>query len=264
MYTLDDLSVRLLSELREIAEDLGIKNAKKTAKKDLIYEILDKQATLPDGELKKLKKDKSEDQKAAPAKEKEDKPKKKPTHKKRENVKEAPKKEEKSADDLLKSLDIEIENSDEKPAKEEKPAEKSEKSEDRGPRKRRENDPRAKKESNNDDSSTSKGGESRENRGESRENNRDQRKDNRNEQRSKKAQFNEDVKEFDGMIENEGVLEIMQDGYGFLRSSDYHYLASPDDIYVSPSQIKLFGLKTGDTVKGQIRPPKDGEKYFIL
>ena len=77
MYTLDDLSVRLLSELRDIAEDLGIKNAKKTAKKDLIYEILDKQATLPDGELKKLKKDKPEDQKAAPAKEKEEKPKKK-------------------------------------------------------------------------------------------------------------------------------------------------------------------------------------------
>ncbi len=264
MYTLDDLSVRLLSELREIAEDLGIKNAKKTAKKDLIYEILDKQATLPDGELKKLKKDKSEDQKAAPAKEKEDKPKKKPTHKKRENVKEAPKKEEKSADDLLKSLDIEIENSDDKPAKEEKPVEKSEKTEDRGPRKRRENDPRANKESNNDENNSNKGGEPRENRGESRDNNRDQRKDNRNEQRSKKAQFNEDVKEFDGMIENEGVLEIMQDGYGFLRSSDYHYLASPDDIYVSPSQIKLFGLKTGDTVKGQIRPPKDGEKYFAL
>ena len=264
MYTLDDLSVRLLSELREIAEDLGIKNAKKTAKKDLIYEILDKQATLPDGELKKLKKDKSEDQKAAPAKEKEDKPKKKPTHKKRENVKEAPKKEEKSADDLLKSLDIEIENSDDKPAKEEKPVEKSEKTEDRGPRKRRENDPRANKESNNDENNSNKGGEPRENRGESRDNNRDQRKDNRNEQRSKKAQFNEDVKEFDGMIESEGVLEIMQDGYGFLRSSDYHYLASPDDIYVSPSQIKLFGLKTGDTVKGQIRPPKDGEKYFAL
>jgi len=72
------------------------------------------------------------------------------------------------------------------------------------------------------------------------------------------------IKEFDGLIENEGVLEIMQDGYGFLRSSDYNYLASPDDIYVSPSQIKLFGLKTGDTVKGQIRPPKEGEKYFAL
>jgi len=67
-----------------------------------------------------------------------------------------------------------------------------------------------------------------------------------------------------GAIANEGVLEIMQDGYGFLRSSDYNYLASPDDIYVSPSQIKLFGLKTGDTVKGLIRPPKEGEKYFAL
>ncbi|MTI31858.1 transcription termination factor Rho, partial [Xanthovirga aplysinae] len=72
------------------------------------------------------------------------------------------------------------------------------------------------------------------------------------------------IKEFDGLIENEGVLEIMQDGYGFLRSADYNYLASPDDIYVSPSQIKLFGLKTGDTVSGQIRPPKEGEKYFAL
>lgn len=70
--------------------------------------------------------------------------------------------------------------------------------------------------------------------------------------------------EFDGFISSDGVLEIMPDGYGFLRSSDYHYLNSPDDVYVSQSQIKLFGLKTGDTVKGTIRPPKDGEKYFPL
>jgi len=70
--------------------------------------------------------------------------------------------------------------------------------------------------------------------------------------------------EFDGIIESEGVLEIMQDGYGFLRSSDYNYLSSPDDIYVSQSQIKLFGLKTGDTVRGIVRPPKEGEKYFPL
>ena len=80
-----------------------------------------------------------------------------------------------------------------------------------------------------------------------------------------KRNYNNYVREFDGLIINEGVLEIMQDGgYGFLRSADYNYLASPDDIYVSPSQIKLFGLKTGDTVKGQIRPPKEGEKYFAL
>jgi transcription termination factor Rho len=70
--------------------------------------------------------------------------------------------------------------------------------------------------------------------------------------------------EFDGIIQAEGVLEMMPDGYGFLRSSDYNYLSSPDDIYVSPSQIKLFGLKTGDTVFGAVRPPKEGEKYFAL
>lgn len=86
----------------------------------------------------------------------------------------------------------------------------------------------------------------------------------RNEPKSaavKKIEFNFDI---EGLIEAEGVLEIMQDGYGFLRSSDYNYLNSPDDIYVSQSQIKYFGMKTGDTVCGTIRPPKDGEKYFPL
>ena len=91
-------------------------------------------------------------------------------------------------------------------------------------------------------------------------------KDRDHSQREKKEPKHKktNIKEFDGLIVNEGVLEIMQDGYGFLRSSDYNYLSSPDDIYVSPSQIKLFGLKTGDSVKGQIRPPKEGEKYFAL
>ena len=86
----------------------------------------------------------------------------------------------------------------------------------------------------------------------------------RREQRQEKERnprFNVDI---DGIVEGEGVLEMMPDGYGFLRSSDYNYLSSPDDIYVSPSQIKLFGLKTGDTVLGTIRPPKEGEKYFAL
>jgi len=70
--------------------------------------------------------------------------------------------------------------------------------------------------------------------------------------------------DFDGIIIAEGVLEIMPDGYGFMRSSDYHYLTSPDDVYISQSQIKLFGLKTGDTIRGTVRPPKEGEKYFPL
>ena len=75
---------------------------------------------------------------------------------------------------------------------------------------------------------------------------------------------NNDRFDFDGIISTTGVLEIMPDGYGFLRSSDYNYLSSPDDVYVSQSQIKLFGLKTGDTVTGTVRPPKDGEKYYPL
>ncbi len=85
------------------------------------------------------------------------------------------------------------------------------------------------------------------------------RNDNRKEHPSQDLGYN-----FDGIIANEGVLEIMQDGYGFLRSADYHYLSSPDDIYVSQSQIKLFGLKTGDTIRGTVRPPKYGERYFPL
>ena len=90
------------------------------------------------------------------------------------------------------------------------------------------------------------------------------RTNNPNVQQQKPKNGNGSIREFDGLIDNEGVLEIMQDGYGFLRAADYNYLASPDDIYVSPSQIKLFGLKTGDTIRGQIRPPKEGEKYFAL
>jgi len=82
--------------------------------------------------------------------------------------------------------------------------------------------------------------------------------------RDNRNRYREPDYEFDAIIESEGVLDIMQDNYGFLRSSDYNYLSSPDDIYVSQSQIRLFGLKTGDTVLGQIRPPKEGEKYFPL
>ncbi len=86
----------------------------------------------------------------------------------------------------------------------------------------------------------------------------------KNPNHAKQAENSYSNLDFDNTITNEGVLEIMPDGYGFLRSADYNYLSSPDDIYVSQSQIKLFGLKTGDTVKGSIRPPKEGEKYFPL
>lgn len=208
MYTLDDLSVMLLSELKEIAEKLGIKNIKKLSKQDLIYTILDQQATMPEGEIKKIKEGGAEETAEAPKAEKKEE-KKRPRKTKKED--DAPKEEKAKSENPPKEKP---EKKDEKDSKEK------------------------------DD--------------------REAQRAEREERRKKKEAYNEEIKEFDGVIENEGVLEIMQDGYGFLRSSDYHYLASPDDIYVSPSQIKLFGLKTGDTVKGQIRPPKDGEKYFAL
>ncbi len=101
-------------------------------------------------------------------------------------------------------------------------------------------------------------------RGDSRGRRRDTRSDSRDMDRNVEPDTNRFNIELDGIIEGEGILEMMPDGYGFLRSSDYNYLTSPDDIYVSPSQIKLFGLRTGDTVRGAIRPPKEGEKYFAL
>lgn len=229
MYKIEELNDRLLSELKEIAESLGIKNYKKAAKKDLIYKILDEQAINP----KPAAERKAEEQKKEqPAQKAESKKESKPD-----------KKKSKSSDDLLSDFNLEAESKSDKPKGEKKEEGKSE-SKDKGPRDKEERKDK---------------GDRNENRGD-----RGDRRDRKSDQKSKRAEYNEKIKEFDGVIENGGVLEIMQDGYGFLRSGDYNYLASPDDIYVSPSQIKLFGLKTGDSVLGQIRPPKDGEKYFAL
>ena len=222
MYNIDDLNVRLLSELKDIAEELGVKNFKKLPKKELIYKILDYQAANPQTKKETSKK---ETAKAEPVKEENITA----TIAKRENVKKIETKDlaEKTADELLESFDMELDETFGKfEGKESKTEEKRVR-----PEPKSSSEPR-----------------------------KDQRKERKDDQGHKKPA----IKEFDGVIENQGVLEIMQDGYGFLRSSDYNYLASPDDIYVSPSQIKLFGLKTGDIVHGQIRPPKEGEKYFAL
>ena len=85
-----------------------------------------------------------------------------------------------------------------------------------------------------------------------------------NQHKEQRSRYREPDFEFEGIVATEGVLEMMPEGYGFLRSSDYNYLSSPDDVYVSQSQVRLFGLKTGDTVLGTVRPPKEGEKYFPL
>ncbi|MDH5367075.1 MAG: transcription termination factor Rho [Cyclobacteriaceae bacterium] len=238
MYKIEELNFKLLSELKEIAEQLGISNYKKLGKQDLIYKILDQQAITPESELPS-KKEKDDESK--------DKPKKKLTRVKRENVKKEEKEEkeipekgetkdkELSSQELLETFDIELDKSSVSfDATENKPEETKS------------------SESNKTPDETEKVVNE----------NKERRKPFKREDRPKRKESN--IKDFDGTISNEGVLEIMQDGYGFLRSSDYNYVASPDDIYVSPSQIKLFGLKTGDNVKGQIRPPKEGEKYFAL
>lgn len=277
MYNIDELQVRLLSELREIAEELNLKNYKKLNKQDLIYKILDQQAVLPDDKLpnKKPTESKQSEEEAKPkakpkskrksgqksnkGKEESNKPESKPSSQdqqreertrprrmNRVNVTDNPQNEGDSDDtsDLLDSFNIEVDDKDQKTSR---PSEsKSEPKEDRGKEGKESQHPKHKKENYE---------------------NRDSRPDNKKPHRENRDRGNQQsvpIKEFDGLIENDGVLEIMQDGYGFLRSSDYNYVASPDDIYVSPSQIKLFGLKTGDTVKGQIRPPKEGEKYFAL
>ncbi len=211
MYNIEDLEVRLLSELKEIAEEMGISNFKKLPKKDLIYKILDQQAIMPESTISK-----SDTMNNGP-KEDSNEPRRRP--RKRENVRDA------SPEEIALGEPLDF------------PAEKYEKEEEvvihpvieetvELPLTEKEERPERPKRSG--------------------------------------FKYNVSIKEFDGIITNSGVLEIMQDGYGFLRSADYNYLASPDDIYVSPSQIKLFGLKTGDSVKGQIRPPKEGEKYFAL
>ena len=268
MYDILQLNEMLVPELKEIAEQLELKGYKRLSKQDLIYKILDHQAIV------------GKDTKSAPKKSastvtpKAEKPKSKKVPKK-EEAKEKPQPKAKE-----ESLEAQRQTPKAKkvsaPKKEKVESVKKETNpESREPKEPRE--PREKKESRDTrDSRDSR--DNRENR-DSRDNrdrrdnrdNRDRRdnreRDNRDRDRrdsqteSNVARFNVDV---DGVIEGTGVLEMMSDGYGFLRSSDYNYLSSPDDIYVSPSQIKLFGLKTGDTVQGAIRPPKEGEKYFAL
>ena len=133
---------------------------------------------------------------------------------------------------------------------------------------RRHRQPQQNRDNQNRDNQNREGRENQNRDNQNRENppreNQNRENQNGNFKKQKQVNYRDADYEFDGIIESEGVLEMMPDGYGFLRSSDYNYLASPDDIYLSTSQIRLFGLKTGDTVKGVVRPPKEGEKYFPL
>ncbi len=281
MYNIEELRIRLLSELKEIAEELGVKNSKSLKKDELVYAILDQQAIIPEQALPKKKPSVVEtsavveEQPEAPAPVSVPNP-QEPTEFKpkfrRQNVTEvspvpteapadenqAPPREARAPKPFVKAP----KEFTPRPERRAPQAESSEETSQQAPQEsgqevtsqqaadekvnyyrveaelpRRKNF-KSPEEAHIPAAETLPGN-------------------------ARKKPFIS-PREFDGVIENEGVLEIVQDGYAFLRSLDYNYLASPDDIYVSPSQIKHFGLKTGDHIKGSIRPPKEGEKYFAL
>jgi len=250
MYNITDLDLLLISELRDIAEKLVIKNSKKLTKEELIYKILDKQAVIPDSELSnlptlpktKIAEATSSEEKTEEVVVEEPKEiiKREPIRvRKRENVRAA------EPDLLVDEVVVEA-----------KPVEVIQ-----APEPRIEKVEQVRTEPIETAPIAAEIPQSQgyqENTAEF------VPKPEKEIIQIPRRAIVPVVREFEGVITSQGVLEMMQDGYGFLRSSDYNYLASPDDIYVSPSQIKLFGLKTGDTVKGSVRPPKDGEKYFAL
>jgi transcription termination factor Rho len=260
MYDILQLNDMLVPELKELAEKLGLKAYKRLNKQQLIYKILDHQA------LKGGSPDKSDDKKES------DDKKDSSSGSKGSGGRKATPKSKSGRKTVTPS----------KTASSRRTAQKSNKADDSSNKSSNQPSKSASPSKGNQNDSNSKGnqgGGSNSGKSSAKPDSKDSGKDKSSSQSGggsrkptpkkvtpkkptpKKPKFNVDV---DGIIEGEGILEMMSDGYGFLRSSDYNYLSSPDDIYVSPSQIKLFGLKTGDTVQGSIRPPKDGEKYFAL
>ncbi len=252
MFEISDLKSKKLPELHEIAKGLKVPKFKTLKKLDLVYQILDVQAANPASVAKTAPTSVEEDKAKVDER---SKPKPKPRPRPRARV------EKDKESDTVKSseqpIKADAKTSTEKeataPVKEDF---KKGTSSDRKPKHANQQHTNAKKDhqKNNPQHKNQghkKGGHQRPEK-------------NSNFDKDLKNRYKEPEFEFDSIIESEGVLDIMQDGYGFLRSSDYNYLSSPDDIYVSQSQIRLFGLKTGDTVLGNVRPPKEGEKYFPL
>jgi transcription termination factor Rho len=286
MYDIVELNSKKVAELKQIANDLNIQKTDKLLKKDLIYKILDFQAMNPTKEMlaSETRKENrpARKRRSTPAdndktsgktsddRSNETKKYRSPRPRKRVSETTATEQHEKPAltplkDETIASVQEPVKTEESKPQlKQSKPDTPETKTTDNKdvPRRKRpfENsrgwDDRNKDRRDNQHSDSKKEPQNSDTKDAGEEKQKPE-----NEQRKVRKEF---PFEFEGMVSAEGVLEIMPDGYGFLRSSDYFYLNSPDDIYVSQSQIKLFGLKTGDTVKGSIRPPKESEKYFPL
>ncbi len=291
MFEISDLKEQKLPELQEIAKTLGVPKFRTLKKLELVYQILDYQAANPKA-IEPLVKDTKGESKETPNRQEQRTPRdqkdfrgqKDNRDNRPQNRKPYPQKTQSA--DSSKEQDVQNESSKQDiPQKNQDRREQNNHNNQKNSHHQdvKQNRPNHNKgkEGNVAERSDSKK-ETSENRNENkpkqnqsqndsqnsgnRHSNTQNGNQNHNEQgnKDKRNRYREPDYEFDSIIQSEGVLDIMQDGYGFLRSSDYNYLSSPDDIYVSQSQIRLFGLKTGDTVLGEVRPPKEGEKYFPL
>lgn len=257
MLEISELKAKKLPELQELANTLKVPKYRTLKKLDLVYQILDYQAANPNAVkaiVSEIPKEAVSEPAAAKTEERSPRP---PRHKPNPRAKQTPrekpnptqKKEPQEQEGTLEKKNDTVDPSPEKRPQENRSKENKPQHKNKNTDSRQQNDNRQK--GGNDNKRPPRDNKAKQ------DNRNNGNKDSRN--RYKEPDF-----EFDGIIESEGVLDIMQDGYGFLRSSDYNYLSSPDDIYVSQSQIRLFGLKSGDTVLGVVRPPKEGEKYFPL
>ena len=228
MYEIATLKTKKLPELQEIAKKIGVKRIAGLKKLDLIYQIVDFIASKPDDEPAK----------AAPAK---------------------PEKAKEEATEKKAPLKVfPVQKSKPKPQHDKKQG--TQKHPNNNKKQNKNNPPQGAAKNNGNNPNGNGHPNNRTNPNQGKNNNRNE----SNHNKDNRSRYREPDFEFDGIVQTEGVLEIMPEGYGFLRSSDYNYLSSPDDVYASQSQIRLFGLKTGDTILGSVRPPKEGEKYFPL
>ena len=276
MFEISELKAMKLPELQEVAKKLNVPKYRTLKKLDLVYQILDLQASNP-AAMQDQKRDKSEKPKKQEKSEVQEKteptettqnrgPKQNRGRDRREqgnrNRPHAPKEValetpvQEVAPETQKPNTQKVQKSDaSEVAAPQKPA----------PRPRENQEPKERKEFRDRKEHKERHDfKDRKSNKDARDSNEFVDRKNGNYDKDQRNKYKQPEYEFDSIIESEGVLDIMSDGYGFLRSSDYNYLSSPDDIYVSQSQIRLFGLKSGDTVLGAVRPPKEGEKYFPL
>ena len=248
MFNIESLQSKSTTELTKICKDLGIKVARNNTENDKVFAILDFQAANP-----KVAKEYYNATEEKPENTTENQTPEKKTTKR--------KKEEKPAEENISDKKEETESKTEKPAKEEKKTTPKAKKSPKNTKEKEANAPAAAVEENISEEKNNEGEKPLKKKTKQKENTKkpENKEPENEEQNPPKKEFN-----FDNIVIVEGVLEILPDNYGFLRSSDFNYISSPDDVFVSTNQIRNYGLKTGDTVKGIVRLPKEGEKYFSL